>query len=82
MVRAMVRAMDFGKEGTGIDHRPRTVERQAVRRGEFDVPVFLDSRAPLEVSHPSGGVPAYCGGRGGAGREGATRPAAANGAGG
>ena len=57
MVRALVRAMDWEREGTAIEDGPRSVERQGVRRGEFDLPVSPDSRARREVSHPSGGVP-------------------------
>ena len=37
--------------------RPGNQVTLAGRRGEFDMPVWSDSRAPLEVSHPSGGVP-------------------------
>ena len=58
MVRELVRAMRSEREGTGIEGRMRSVERQEIRRSEFDAPVSLNSRAPLEVSHPSGGVPA------------------------
>ena len=46
-----------GMEEEGRD-RPGNAVRPAVRRGEFDVPVFPDSRAPRDASHPSGGVPA------------------------
>ena len=38
--------------------RPGNEVRLAVRRGEFDMPVFLGPRALRDVSHPSGGVPA------------------------
>lgn len=43
------------------DGRPGNGQRLEVRRGEFDRPVFLDSRARREVSHPSGGLPAAAG---------------------
>ena len=33
--------------------------RLAARRGEFDIPVPLDSRSSGDISHPSGGVPAF-----------------------
>ena len=46
-----------GMAAEGRD-RPGNVVRLAVRRGEFDMPVSPDSRAPRDVSHPSGGVPA------------------------
>ncbi len=41
----------------GPDWGPAAVDRPAVRRSEFDLPVDLGSRKPREVSHPSGGVP-------------------------
>lgn len=41
----------------GGDGRPGSALRLADRRGEFDMPVRLNSRARLEVFHPSGGVP-------------------------
>ena len=41
----------------GPDWGPAAVDRPAVRRSEFDLPVDLGSRTPREVSHPSGGVP-------------------------
>ena len=56
LVRAMIRAMDLGKEGSGVEDRPGTVERQAIRRSEFDVAATLNSRARREVSHPSGEI--------------------------
>ena len=43
------------------DGRPGNVQRLEVRRGEFDRPVWSDSRARREVSHPSGGLPAAAG---------------------
>ena len=56
LVRAVVREMDLAREGAGVDDRPRSVERQAVRRGEFEMPVSLNSRSRREVSHPSGEI--------------------------
>ena len=43
-------------KGTGMRNM---VEAPGVRRVEFDLPVSLDSRTPLEVSHPSRGVPTF-----------------------
>ena len=58
MVRAIVRALALETEGTdGGDRRPGNALRLADRRGEFDMPVWLDSRPEREVSHPSWGVP-------------------------
>ena len=57
MVRAVVREPALETEETGVDRTAPAVETQAVRRGEFDTPVSLNSRAPREVSHPSGRVP-------------------------
>ena len=58
MIRAVVRAVASETEAAGGDGRPGNGSGLAVRRVEFDVPVLRDSRAPREVSHPSGGVPA------------------------
>ena len=55
MVAAKALAVD--RVAADGDGRPANVERPAVRRIEFDMPVSLDPRALREVSHPSGGVP-------------------------
>ena len=56
-VQAVVLPADsLPAEGRG---RPGDPVRLAVRRGEFDRPVFLDSRALRGASHPSGGVPQF-----------------------
>lgn len=54
---ATAQAMPVERVSAGGDGRPGNVKRLADRRGEFDMPVWSDSRTPLEVSHPSGGVP-------------------------
>ncbi|MDE0195930.1 MAG: hypothetical protein OXP08_10320, partial [bacterium] len=60
MIRAVVRAVVSESEVSEETEDDGTAENGAelpARRGEFDVPVYLDSRAPREVSQPSGGVP-------------------------
>ena len=54
---ATAQAMAVERVAAGGDGRPGNAERLADRRGEFDMPVWSDSRTPPEVSHPSGGVP-------------------------
>ena len=50
-------ALPVERVSAGGDGRPGKALRLADRRGEFDRPVWSDSRTPLEISHPSGGVP-------------------------
>ena len=60
MIRAVVRAVVSESEVSEETEDDGTAGNGAelpARRGEFDVPVYLDSRAPREVSQPSGGVP-------------------------
>ena len=54
---ATAQAMAVERVATGGDGGPGNALRLADRRGEFDRPVWSDSRTSLEVSHPSGGVP-------------------------
>ena len=54
---SVVLARAVERESADGEGRPGIVERPAVRRIEFDMPVSLDPRALREVSHPSGGVP-------------------------
>ena len=58
---AVAAALPAERVATGGDGRPGKALRFADRRGEFDMPVSLDSRARREVSHPSGGLPAAAG---------------------
>lgn len=54
---AVAAALPVERVATGGDGRPGNALRLADRRGEFDRPVWLDSRTLLEVSHRSGRVP-------------------------
>lgn len=54
---AVAAAVPVERVSAGGDDRPGNALRLGVRKGEFDPPVPLDSRPPLEVSHPSGRVP-------------------------
>ena len=54
---AVAAALPVERVSAGGHGRPGNALRLADRRGEFDMPAWSDSRAPLEVSHPSGGVP-------------------------
>ena len=54
---SVVLARAVERESADGEGRPGIKDRPAVRRIEFDMPASLDPRAPLEVSHPSGGVP-------------------------
>ena len=54
---AVAAALPVERVSAGGHGRPGNALRLADRRGEFAMPVSLDSRAPLEVSHPSRGAP-------------------------
>ena len=73
---AVAAALPVERVSGGGDGRPGNALRLADRRGEFDMPVSLDSWAPLEVSHPTGGVPDDA--AAGAARAGELRPGPAS----
>ena len=73
---AVAEAFPAERVSTGGDGRPGNALRLADRKGEFDMPVWSDSRAALEVSHPTGGVPDDA--AAGAARAGELRPGSAS----
>ena len=58
---AVAAALPVERVSVSGDGRPGNVQRLEARKGEFDRPVWSDSRARREVSHPSGGLPAAAG---------------------